>query len=241
MARSGTSGRRCSTRSPPRSPTRHRCSPPRSASGSTTTSQGTTRPPSSTETLPGSSATSTPSTPPRSVGRRCSGCRGWRRSTTRRSRHSWGRHGGASTSPRSRRRARPARPASPAFRPDPTSPATRPNRCRAVSPDGWQLLRLHATVPSARSLRLDPGSEACLVQLGRLAASIATPTGTVDLDLDGFTNSRLHWIEAAPSTRSIAAFAAGGHLLIALDERRTRSSASTSTGPSAPGRSVATI
>jgi FMN phosphatase YigB (HAD superfamily) len=86
------------------------------------------------------------------------------------------------------------------------------------SPDGWQLLRLHAGVPSARSLRLDPGSDACLVQLGRLDVRITTSGGRLDLDLDGFTDPRLHWIGGRPHSRSIAAFADGGHLLIALDE-----------------------
>jgi hypothetical protein len=89
------------------------------------------------------------------------------------------------------------------------------------SPDGWQLLRLHAAVPSARSLRLEAGSDACLVQLGRLTVRVTTAEGTTDLVTGGFADRDLRWIDGRPYSASVAAFAAGGHVLIDLDEQIT--------------------
>jgi hypothetical protein len=86
------------------------------------------------------------------------------------------------------------------------------------SPDGWHLLRLHTAVPSARSLRLDAGSEACLVQLGHLAVRLTAGSGEVDLALEGFTDRRLQWVDGRPLGATVAAFSAGGHLLLDLTE-----------------------
>jgi hypothetical protein len=86
------------------------------------------------------------------------------------------------------------------------------------SPDGWHLLRLHTSVPSARSLRLDAGSEACLVQLGHFHLRLTTEAGSLEFAIDGFTDRRLQWIDGRPLGATIAAFSPGGHLLIELGE-----------------------
>jgi hypothetical protein len=87
------------------------------------------------------------------------------------------------------------------------------------SAHGWQLLRLHATVPSARSLRLDAGSEACFVQLGHLTVRVTAVDGSIDLVTGGFADGSLRWIDGRAYSASIAAFAPGGHLLIDIDDQ----------------------